>query len=154
MIKVTGDKLAIARLKRMKESVLAKVGDAIELAQVIVTNDAKANHPGKGTPAMGGAGRARDAATGTPRYADQTARLTQSIKPGQVKKTLTGVDGSVRAGGPSMEAAGYAPYLESPQDVEFGTSKRVAYPFFRPALIRRKAEIHKLLAKFTGKGLR
>ena len=150
MIKVTGDKLAIARLKRMKESVLAKVGDAIELAQVIITNDAKANHPGKGTPAMGGAGRARDPATGTPRYADQAGGggLTGSIKPGQVKKTLTGVDGSVRAGGPSMEAAGYAPYLE------FGTSRMPAYPFFRPALIRRKKEIHKLLAKFTGKGLR
>ena len=37
---------------------------------------------------------------------------------GQVKKTLTGIDGSVLAGGPSMEAASYAPY------VEFGTSRK------------------------------
>lgn len=148
MIRVTGDNLVVSRLKRMQQNELQQIGNGIEIAQVIVVNDAKANHPGKGTPALGGAGRATDPATGTPRYADQTARLTQSIKPGQVKKTLTGIDGSVLAGGPTMEAAGHAPFIE------FGTSRMVAFPFFRPALLRRKKEIQETLAKFVRKGLR
>ena len=147
-VMIRGDTLVVSRLKQIGKSSLDKIGNAIEAAQVIVVNDAKANHPGKGTPAMGGAGRATDPATGTPRYADQTAQLTQSIKPGQVKKSLMGIDGSVLAGGSGMEAANYAPF------VEFGTSRMVAFPFFRPALHRNKKKIRDTLNTYLQKGLR
>ena len=138
-IKIVGTQAVIQNLDRIEMKALGNVTKAIVTGQALVANDAKQNHPGKGSPADSGANRMQDPETGTPRYADQTAQLTQSIKPGELRDTMTGKDGQVLAGG--TEAVEYAAF------VEFGTSRMIAYPFMRPALVHQQDEILRLQGK-------
>lgn len=158
-----------ATLARMGASVVQELRVALnDVAHEIIVH-AKENHgppkvDGKQIPSMGGLNRpdrnndwwddlgSRSGASigGTPRYADDTARLTRSIHQPEPPK----IDGSgrlvtkVSAG--MGAGVGYAPY------VEFGTSESEPHPFMRPALAAgvRYANREHIFEKAIQKGLK
>jgi len=145
---IRGEEIVARNLKIINDRMLKNVVEVLEWGQNEVVKDAQGqggNHPGKGTPARGGDNRVKDPTTGTPVYADQFGNLTQSIKAGRVVKKPGGdIDASVQAGGSTVSQHGI--------HIEFGTEKTPPFPFFRPAILRKKDAIIKEMGKKVLKG--
>ena len=102
-------------LKKVSDFTAREIETAMEVGQSRVMRSAKANH--MAAP--------KDGSHPDPRYYDRTAKLTNSIRVGEIEATEDHITGVVNAGG------GVVDYATA---IELGTPTHRAYPFLQPAL--------------------
>lgn len=111
-------------LKRVKNFTHKELLTAMEVAQSVVVNDARSDHP---KYSKGIVGHPSD------RYYTRTGKLTNTIRPGEIKATTEEIIGEVKAGDSSLTP--YAAFVES------------RYPYLEIAIGRKYPEILQILAE-------
>lgn len=129
----------VSGLDALKTFVDPFIVQAMEVAETLVVNHAKANH--EAAP--------KDGSHPSARYYDRTGNLTNTIRQGEVVVNVGSVVGTVLAGG--ARAGGSVNYAEG---IETGTARSRAYPFFLPALEENHGKILSVLGEGVRRALR
>jgi hypothetical protein len=111
-------------LKKIKDFTHEELVMAMEVSQAVIVNDAKSDHPKYEKGIIGHPSK---------RYYTRTSKLTNTIRPGEVKATTEEIIGEIKAGDSSL--TNYAAFVES------------RYPFLEIAIGRKYLEVFQIFAQ-------